>query len=1099
MTWESTRSQGSASPLRPPTGRPRAFASGLRIRSPSPRSQFVASENDFDEVSCCDETYVSQLSTRSDAADHTFTERDRGFDHDMSPSRSILEKLKNDMNSLELLRQSEFFQDDSENRHYNGGRPCRDFSPPKQIQRPAPTFTRSRSVDVPRRDSDGGDSLASKQSPRLDRSWSTEKRKMELDRALGNDSEKKLAVKVKILEEENERLQTVASVLREDSVNDNRKLKEDLHEAKAHEVELKKELLKVTAEAEKSKKSLATATEQNESQSASLCEQLQSAAERERALRDKIGSLERAIGGEGGLELLLQESKSENKKLQETIRLMDGELDNLRTVIDKTKQENDEIKTSLKRAVQEKEQASSKLRDSERVQKETLQHQASTEKLLEEARNESIETKRALKDSLDEKHRLRSELSNAELAHCKTQEGKDVMEKLLKDEKEESHELKRDLQRATEENCTIKQLLSEEKNKAEKVRIGLENKFTHYENEINNLHIKSIEAEKITEEQLLKEREVYAYEKETIYITMRAMEKEKEECTNALQRLADELAKSSSHDVKATAALKISFDEHEKTMLELAKAKDEVKELTTKLSHKSGELIGCSRTLSQSISEIEVTQKQLKEAKEMINEKGSHIRELMYTTDTLKEAKEIINEKENHIRELIYTTDTLNKKIDELSAQAGACKSKMGEYDTQLKKADATINASENKSKMLNEEISSLQMELSRLTEILDSEKNDREGMQQRSNSVSERNGNLILENKELKLKLEETEKECRSQKEELTSALSSLDEMMKYIETSRKEHDDIIQSLEDDLSKALDVKHATENQMNEFVEEMRTECDSMKEKVITQAESSLVEYRRKIVELETSMNEKTSEVISLEHKVQILAEEVDQNQASARRSHNSNHREEYEEKLEETVEKLRMAEKENAELKESLTEARMRVCHDVEHKEQGEKIARLDASLKEKAAEATTLQDKIKALQAEVQRLSQILTDEKESNESERIRQREEYEIKVKDERQITLTKLSAAEKENAELKKSLEELRRKESQLVELEETVQQKIKNEIQLRGELAHKKQQMTIAESNEKHLQEHVASLEAQIDELISDYEKKLEEMSESSL
>ncbi len=41
--------------------------------------------------------------------------------------------------------------------------------------------------------------------------------------------------------------------------------------------------------------------------------------------------------------------------------------------------------------------------------------------------------------------------------------------------------------------------------------------------------------------------------------------------------------------------------------------------------------------------------------------------------------------------------------------------------------------------------------------------------------------------------------------------------------------------------------------------------------------------------------------------------------------------------------------------------------------------------------------------------------------------------------------------------------------------------------------------MTIAESNEKHLQEHVASLAAQIDELISDYEKKLEEMSESSL
>lgn len=1077
MAWESTRSLGSASPLRPPTGRPRAFASGLRIRSPSPRSQFVKSENEFDEVSCCDETYVSQLSTRSDAADHKFTERDGGFDHAMSPSRSILEKLKNDMNSLEQMRHTEFFQDDSENHHYNGGRPYRDFSSsPKQVQRPAPTFTRSRSVDLPRRDFDGGDSLASKQSPRLDlRSLSSEKRRVELDRALGNDAEKKLAMKVKILEEENERLQTVASVLREDSVNDTRKLKEDLHEAKAHEVALKKELLKVTAEAEKNKKSLAKATEENETQSASLCEQLRSAAERERALHDKIGSLERAIGGEGGLERLLQESKTENKKLQETIRLMDGELDSFRTAIDKTKQDNGDIKRSLELALEEKQQVSSELCDAERVQREALQHQSATEKLLEEARNENIETKRALKDALDETHQLRSKLSNAEIAQCKTREGKDVMEKLLKDEKEESHKLRRELQRATEENVTIKQLLSEEKNKAEQVRIGLEKKFTHYEREINDLHIKSIEAEKIAQEQLLKEREVYAYEKETIYITMRAMEKEKEESTNALQRLADELAKSSSHDVKATAALKVSLDEHEKTKLELAKAKDEVNKLATKLSNKSDELIDCSRKLSQSINEAEVTQKQLKEAKEMVNEK------------------------ENDIRELTYTADTLHEKIDKLSAEAVDCELKMDEYDTQLKKADATINASENKSKMLNEEISTLRMELSRLTEILDSEKNDKEGMQQRSNSVSERNGNLILENKELKLKLEDTEKESRSRKEELTSALTSLDEMMKYIETSRKEHDDIIQSLEGDLSKALDVKHATETQMNELVEEMREECDAVKEKVIAQAESSLVEYRRKIVELETSMNEKTSEVRSLERKVQMLTAEVDQNKAGEWMSNNNNHREEYQEKLEETVEKLRVAERENTELKESLAEARMRVCHDVEHKEQGEKIARLNASLKEKAAEATTLQDKIKALQAEVQRLSQILTDEKESNESERARQREKYEIKVEEEKQITLTKLSAAEKDNDELKKSLEELRRKESELVELKETVEQKTKNEIQLRGELAHKKQQMTIAESNEKHLQEHVASLEAQIDDLISDYETKLQEISESSV
>ena len=1036
----------------------------------------------------------------------------------MSPSRSILEKLKNDMNSLELLRQTEFFEDDSENLHYNGGRPSRDFSSPKQSHRTVSSFPRSRSVDVPLRDSDGGDSFVSRKSPRSDRSWSTEKKRVETGRDLGNDAgSDKLAMKVKILEGENERLQTVISVLREDSVNDTRKLKEDLHEAKAYEVELKTELLTVTAEGERNKRSLAAATERRESETASLferirsaeerresetaslSEKLRSAEEREKALQDKIGSLERAIAGEGGLELLLQEINAENKKLQDTILLLDSELDGLRDVIDKTKQDNDEIKASLELALEEKQQVSSKLCDSETAQSNALQEQVGTQKLLEESRDENIETKRSLKDALDETHRLRSELSDTEIAHSQTKEAKDAMEKQAKAGKEESHKLRRDLKQATQENIAIKQQLSEEKTKAEKVRMGLEKKFTHYEKEINNLHIQSIEAEKIAEEQLLKEREVFTYEKETMYITLRAMEKEKEECSSELQRLSNELAKSSSQDVKTTAELKVSFDKHEKTKLELTKAHDEVANLSTKLTHTSDELKECTTKLSQCISEAEATQKQLEKAKEMMDQKDNSIQELMEMTITLK------------------------KKIDELSAQAGDYKSKIVQYETQLKKADATVNASDNKSKMLNEEISSLQMELSRLTEILDLEKNDKEGMQQRSNSVSERNGELILANRNLEQKLEHAEKESRSHKEELTSALTSLDEMMKYIETAREEHDDIIQSLEDDLSKALDVKHATENKMNELVEEMKTEYDATKEKLIKQTESSLAayrkqtesslaEYRRKIVELETSIQEKASEATSLQQKIHMLEAEIDQlrnKEAVERKSNSSKHREEYEEKLEEekitrarleeTVEKLRVTERENAELKESLAEARMRVCHDVEHKEQGEKIARLHATLQEKAAEATTLQDKIKALQAEVENLSLTLTDEKESNESEWARQRQEYEIKMEEEKQLTVAKLRAAEEGNAELEKTLEELRRKENQLNELKETLQQKTKNEIQMRGELAHKKQQMTIAESNEKHLQEHVTSLEAQIDKLISDYESKLEEMSESSL
>ena len=147
--------------------------------------------------------------------------------------------------------------------------------------------------------------------------------------------------------------------------------------------------------------------------------------------------------------------------------------------------------------------------------------------------------------------------------------------------------------------------------------------------------------------------------------------------------------------------------------------------------------------------------------------------------------------------------------------------------------------------------------------------------------------------------------------------------------------------------------------------------------------------------------------------------------------------------------------EQENTELKESLAEARGRECHDVEHKEQSCKIKELDALVQEKTAEATSLQDKIKTIEAGIEELNQS-----------RKKEAEEREFKLK-------------------------------SQLAELKEVLQQNKKTEIQLRGELAHKRQQVAISESNEKHLREHITSLEAQIDKLINDYESKLEDMSES--
>ena len=70
----------------------------------------------------------------------------------------------------------------------------------------------------------------------------------------------------------------------------------------------------------------------------------------------------------------------------------------------------------------------------------------------------------------------------------------------------------------------------------------------------------------------------------------------------------------------------------------------------------------------------------------------------------------------------------------------------------------------------------------------------------------------------------------------------------------------------------------------------------------------------------------------------------------------------------------------------------------------------------------------------------------------------------------------------------KTLEE---KEQTCTELKTRLQELTKTESMLRGELAQNKQLMTITQANEKLLEDHVASLEAQIDTLVADYESKL--------
>ena len=52
---------------------------------------------------------------------------------------------------------------------------------------------------------------------------------------------------------------------------------------------------------------------------------------------------------------------------------------------------------------------------------------------------------------------------------------------------------------------------------------------------------------------------------------------------------------------------------------------------------------------------------------------------------------------------------------------------------------------------------------------------------------------------------------EGTSRNGQLKSALQSLDEMMRYIESMRQENDDVVASLESDLEKSINMKQEVE------------------------------------------------------------------------------------------------------------------------------------------------------------------------------------------------------------------------------------------------------------------------------------------------
>lgn len=114
-----------------------------------------------------------------------------------------------------------------------------------------------------------------------------------------------------------------------------------------------------------------------------------------------------------------------------------------------------------------------------------------------------------------------------------------------------------------------------------------------------------------------------------------------------------------------------------------------------------------------------------------------------------------------------------------------------------------------------------------------------------------------------------------------------------------------------------------------------------------------------------------------------------------------------------------------------------------------------------------------------------------------------EKLSLELQDRQREINEKKSGLTKENSQLSEQLRAVEKEIAQLKELKSTehpdyediakrLEKKAKSEKALRVEMAQLRSEVARKKSNEKHLEDHVASLEEQINELVSEYESKLQ-------
>ena len=593
-----------------------------------------------------------------------------------------------------------------------------------------------------------------------------------------------LVKKVRLLEHEKGRLQETVRTMKEDSTanikhTENKlsafsNVKEQLEESKAKEAELTKALSElvsnVESEQENMMKELATSHKLRKSEVALLEEKLKSASEEMTAKEKAFSEIENEVQC---VEKTLQHEK------EEAVQHLTEKIESLETDIQSNENGLRGEFVRLNRELDGSREAYSEL-----VNKKTeLSNQ------LSESKSQIEEGKEAIADSQQELQEIKDK--NQALANKLDSATKQVLTEKL------DNETKKKIIR------TLEQALAEAK-KAEdqcgSLKYLLDKKNVQID-ELEKNQAEFIVAQNEHELGVTKIKEQIA-----------ALEEEKLKQESVIEQLSTTVTESKAMYDENEAAFKSKYDQSEvafKSSIDKAKqANDQMK------------------------SKFVNVEKEVDTLKVIIQEKDEQLLDMEKTaTEMITSLRSKVQIKDKQLKQVSKATEQMHKKVNSLKIELDTYKTKkVPAYEAEVSKLKVKITESNTKESMAKQEISSLQAELVRVNDRLQSSKDSHHELQKQMeakstdghNKESKLNSsihklqsklsNTMTSLEQAEEKVEMLRAEGNSRNGQLKSAMSSLDEMMKYIETMREDHFEEVLSLQKDIEKAMKLKQDSES-----------------------------------------------------------------------------------------------------------------------------------------------------------------------------------------------------------------------------------------------------------------------------------------------